>query len=272
MYLDDLKKMKTEGHRGIFINRVSYPLDAPALAFIKDAQGHTGKSACNKCTIVGDYRGGRVCFPYIGNDKRFDYLFRDHTTYGLHHKKIEPGPLEAEGLGTDMVMDFLIEPLHALDLGVVKKLLLCWLGHLRLGNIPDTYHLKLSNAKIEKLNAHLNLIKRTQPTDFNRPSREISLLKYWKGAELSCLLHYTGPVIFKEILNEKIYQHFLLLHVASTICRCKQHSFLWPLTKLLFEKFVVLFKAIYGAYAMSYIVIFTTFYIFLTIFSIITCR
>lgn len=253
-FVDDLKIMKTQGYRGIFVKKVCYPLDAPALAFIKEVQYHSGMNSCNKCTIVGVSKSRRVCFPTtaIGSAKRTDALFRNHTTYGKHHRNKQPGPLEADELGTDMVMDFLIEPLHAIDLGVMKKKVLCWLKYSRYGDLYDSFNLRLTDHKIEKIDAHLTSIRATQPTDFNRPSREISLVKYWKGAELSCLLHYTGPVVLKDILHKEVYNNFLLLHVASTICSTKQHSTLWPLTKTLFEKYVTSFKTIYEEYAMSY--------------------
>lgn len=247
-FVEDLKEMKTQGFRGITINKVSYPLDAPALAFMKEVQYHSGKNSCNKCTIVGETKMRRVCFPSIGHDKRVDSIFRDHTTYGKHHRSRLPGPLEAAELGTDMIMDFLIEPLHALDLGVVKKTLVCWVKPKsnRYGNPLNKVKLKLSEESIDKLDVHLNSIRPMQPSDFNRLSRSISIVNFWKGAEFSCVLHYTGIVVFKNILDEQVYKHFLELHVASTICRTKHHSALLPLTKRLFESYVTSFRNIYG--------------------------
>lgn len=216
-YVEDLKVFKTTGYRGIFIKKVIYPLDAPALAFIKKVQGHTGKSACNKCTIVGKYKSGRVCFPSISNPKRHDTIFRERSAYEHHHKSDEPGPLEDRNLGTDMVRDFPIEPLHARDLGVMKKLMLCWTGHKRYGstNHSSRNKLKLSDNQLRNLDDHLQLIRIEQPSEYNRPSRRITIVKFWKGAEFSCVVHCTGPVVFKGVLPKIIYDNFLLLHVAS---------------------------------------------------------
>lgn len=250
-YVADLQKLKSVGHRGIFVKKVVYSLDAPALAFIKDVQGHTGKHACNKCTIIGGYESGRVCFPSSGHNPRTDEHFRNHVTYGVHHKHLEPGPLEDEVLETDMIKDFLIDPLHAIDLGVVKKIMLCWTGNLRIGSTaPMKLKLKLNDDNTLKINEHLSLIQEFQPSEYNRRSRAISLIHFWKGAEFSCFLHCTGPVILKGILPEDVYENFLLLHVV-TIVSCAEHKKFWRLSRPLFKQYVVTFKRLYGDYAAS---------------------
>lgn len=253
-YVVDLQKMKTVGYRGIFIKKVVYPLDAPALAFVKGVQSHSGKNSCNKCTIVGLHKSRRVCFPIAtNNSSRTDEGFRSRI-YGEHHKNYEPGPLECEELETDMVMDFPIDPLHAMDLGLMKKLVSCWMGSKRYGNSFNTFQLKLTAFKISEADDHLNYLRQFQPSDFNRKSRALSIYKYWKGAEFSCLLNYTGPVVFQNILHEEVYENFLLLYVISTICGSKEHSDLWPLAKPLSEACSQSYKKIYGDYAVSYYV------------------
>lgn len=123
--------MKTEGYRGIHVNKVCYPLDSPALAFMRGVQHYNGKCGCNKRTVVGVRKCGRVCFPTAASSKRLDSIFRDHITYGNHHHLLGPGHLETKELETDMVMEFLIEPLHVIELGVMNIFLLCWLGYNR---------------------------------------------------------------------------------------------------------------------------------------------
>lgn len=252
-YVEEVKILRTVGYKGIFIVKIIYPLDAPALAFVKDVQYHTGKSSCNKCTIVGEYKSSRVCFPSLYNISRTDSEFRTHLKYDKHHQSLEPGPLEIEELKTDLIKDFPIEPLHALYLGVMKKLILCWNGHLKYGfNTATCFKLKLKSDDISSIDNHLEVIKKYQPSDYNRPSRPISSLKYWKGAEFSCVLYCTGPVIFKNVLYKPAYDNFMFLHTASTIVSCRELKKLWPLARILFQKFVGTYKSLYGDYAMSY--------------------
>ena len=49
--------------------------DAPAKSFILYTKGHNGYSSCSKCTIRGEYRKGRMCFPQINAAKRSDQDF-----------------------------------------------------------------------------------------------------------------------------------------------------------------------------------------------------
>lgn len=254
-FVKDLVQLKQIGFQGIFVRKAIYPLDGPALAFVKKVQGHNAKEGCNRCTVVGEWKCNRTCFPDTSyNERRTDTEFRQRN-YNKHHKTIEPGPLEQEELCTDMINDFPIDPLHCADLGVMKKLILCWTGNLRLGNTykaPPTMKITLTSLQILTIDSHLKFIAKDQPSEYNRPSRELSMCKLWKGAEFSCILHCTGPVIFKNILPNMVYENFLLFHVASTIATCEEHKKLWPLCKNLFLEFVNSFKVLYGDYSVSY--------------------
>ncbi len=53
------------------------------------------------------------------------------------------------------------------------------------------------------------------PKEFARQStRSLYELARFKATELHFILHHAGPVIFKGILPEPLYQHFLLLHFS----------------------------------------------------------
>lgn len=253
-YVDDLVIMKTVGHNGIKVNKVIYPLDAPALAFVKQTQGHAGKNSCGKCDTLGEYKVGRTCFPTLIGNKREDVIFRNHTTYGKHHKSKVPGPLEHASLGTDMVDDFPAEPLHVFHLGVTKRIMSCWTGSLKLGASNSSIQVNLripDDAKIS-IDQHLLSIKPFHPSEYNRPSRKLSDLKHWKGGEFGCLLDHTAMVVFKDRISKEVYENFLLFHVATTICETNRHKALFPLSKEIYKSFLNGFKNLYGEYALVY--------------------
>lgn len=253
-YVNDLAVMKTTGYKGIKIGSVAYPLDAPALAFVKQTQYHTGKNACQKCDVVGTYKCGRVCLPpLIGND-RTDVKFRDHTTYGEHHKSKNPGPLEHLLLQTDMVNSFPADPLHTRDLGVTKRLIMCWRGDLKLGNPFDPAQVKLKLGKTETLaiDNHLTSIKKYQPSEFNRKCRPISDYKHWKGSEFACFLDHTSIVVLKERVTEIIYKNFMCYYVAMRICASNIYSHLLPIAEILIKKFLNGVSRLYGEHAISF--------------------
>lgn len=70
---------EVQARPGLFI------LDAPAHAFVKQTIGHNGTKACGKCEIVGQYRGGRMCYTRIIGIRKertpnFDFELTKNTT------------------------------------------------------------------------------------------------------------------------------------------------------------------------------------------------
>ena len=91
--------------------------------FITGVHFHNGKHSCPKCSQIGTYYKSRVCFsPEIASlrsdnsfENRTDVLY--HSASYLHMKS----PLEFLKVG--MVSQFPLDPMHLIDLGVVKKIL-----------------------------------------------------------------------------------------------------------------------------------------------------
>ena len=126
MYLGDfvLEVAELRGH-GYNYNGENYPvninnfiLDAPARSFVKCCIGHSGYGACEKCTIVGVHREGRMTFAVIGADCRAgtdeSYLNQDDR---LHHSG--RSPLELAGIG--MVTQFRLDSMHLLHKGTFSR-------------------------------------------------------------------------------------------------------------------------------------------------------
>lgn len=76
----------------------------------------------------------------------------------------------------------------------------------------------------------------------------------WKTIELKNFLLYTGPVILRKILQEKIYIHFLTLHVAVTILTRQNlcHGELKSFIEALLHYFVQSFEILYGKQYISH--------------------
>lgn len=94
---------------------------------------------CNekvKCVTKGIYykenrrKKGRVIFPSLNDLLRTDHSFRGQTQ-PLHHR----GVSNLQELAINMIKSFPIDPMHLLDLGVMKKLLVAWaFGKYRRGS------------------------------------------------------------------------------------------------------------------------------------------
>lgn len=223
--------------------------DSPAKALILNVKYHTGYSSCTKCDVIGDYSERRVCFTnYIGR-KRTDKSFTDHVDEDYHQGR---SPLESiSGLG--LVSQVPLDYQHLVCLGVMKKMLLIWnFGkfEIRRRGIKLSYReTKLISRSLE------NLVKNHVPIEFQRKPRSLNYVKKWKATEYRQLLLYSGPIVLKNILTDKVYDNFITLHMAiSLLCSkryCSQQVWL-SYAKNLLECFVKQFEVIYGKHNISF--------------------
>jgi len=183
----------------------SFVCDAPARAFLKCIKSHSGYSACEKCTQIGEY-SGKVIFPStsasLRTDEDFEKMLDDD-----HH--ISLSPLSVLPIG--MVSQFGLDYMHLVCLGVVKRLLLYWKGPI------GPLHVRLGRQSILQLSTKLLHVKEYVPREFARRPRAFTELPRWKATEFRQFLLYTGPIILSGILPEPLYRHFLLLSVAIII-------------------------------------------------------
>ncbi len=93
--------------------------DAPAKALIKGTVQFNGRYGCDYCEVRGQHNG-MMSFLEVGK-LRTDKSFRERTN-PQHHKNDTP----LEQLNIDMINQFPIDPMHCVDLGVTKKLMLQW--------------------------------------------------------------------------------------------------------------------------------------------------
>jgi hypothetical protein len=125
--------------------------DRPARAFMKCIKGHTGYSACDKCTVSGEY-DGQVIFDELNASLRTDSNFRQRHDPD-HHTSTSP----LECLQLDMIRSFPYDYMHLVCLGVMRRLILYWLE----GPLRTRFHRQL----VEALSANLMQLR-----DFSQQS------------------------------------------------------------------------------------------------------
>lgn len=212
--------------------------DAPARAACTGVKGHTGYHSCHKCTLEGEYVENRVIFSGRGN-ARTDVSFRNRVDMDHH---ISTSPFER--LNIDMVEQFPHDYLHVVLLGVMRKLIRMWIS-------GGTYSL-LPSRQTAKISRRLENLVKTQPPEFQRKTRKISEINYFKGSELRTFVLYTGPFVLKNILPNDKYEHFLLLHNAIRILCSNEYKHLTDLSKTLLDTFVEDYEILYGTKNMTY--------------------
>lgn len=219
-----LRKFVTEVNHlqdvGIRINDVFFEIsikaficDRPARAFIKSIKGHGGYWACERCEVKGQRVDRRTTYPIRHNQciPRTNNSFRNQRN-AEHHTGVSP-LLEIEP-AVDMINDFVLDSMHMVYLGIVKKVFDYWLN----GNIKEV---KLSKTMKDLLCDLLLQLKNQVPQDFQRTTRSLDDFAKFKATEYQFMLLYAGPVVLKKILSPDVYKHFLLLHVGIRILASK---------------------------------------------------
>ena len=108
-----------------------------------------------------------------------------------------------------MVKQFPIDYMHQLCLGVMRKLILLWMR-----GKPDV---KMSSGHVEAVSKKLMELKPFIPNTFARKPRGLKEVDRWKATEFRQFLLYTGKIALSGILRPDLYEHFMVLTVASSI-------------------------------------------------------
>lgn len=125
-FIQDLKSVLKEGiqYNGVHF-KVATPdafiCDAPARAFLKCVKGHTGYYSCERCTQKGTHVNRRMTFPEISAEHRTDEAFRN-MVYEGHQLGVSP----LNELGVGLVSGFVLDYMHLVCLGVMRKLIYLW--------------------------------------------------------------------------------------------------------------------------------------------------
>jgi hypothetical protein len=149
-----------------------------------------------------------------------------------------------------MIECFSLDYMHLVCLGIVLKLLWTWIrGALFVG----TRRIRLGWRSITQISARLVALASNVACDFARKPRSLSELARWKATELRQFLLYTGPIVLKGVIDDDLYNHFMLLHIAIKILvdneLCREFS---SYARDLILLFVKQCEEYYGIEFMSY--------------------
>ena len=126
---DFIQEMKVLNVDGVLHDAKLYTIvldaficDAPARALLKCTKGHNGYHACERCTQSGVYTEGRMTFPEVTAPARTNVAF-DELRDEEHHLTVSP----LRELEIGCVSNFVLDYMHLVCLGVVRKLIFLWL-------------------------------------------------------------------------------------------------------------------------------------------------
>lgn len=207
-YVSEVKDLIANGYR--FKDKVYkfavrfYVLDAVGRQFIKCITSHGGYAGCEKCEAWGESYNSRLVFLDLDAPLRSDesFLLRSQPR---HHKGVSP----LEGCGAGMVSMFPLDPMHLVWGGSVKRLLEYWLFEIGVW--------KLHHEVIDLISGVFVFLRRFCPNDFNRKPNSLKYFKSFKCTEFRRIVLYDGILAFKDLVDDNIFKHFLLLHCSCYI-------------------------------------------------------
>ena len=211
----------------------SFICDAPARQFLKCIKSHSGYSSCERCQQHGNYEG-TVTFPELDAEKRTDSNFASMEDNDHHRSQ---SPLLALNIG--LVSQFVLDPMHLLYLGVMRKLLSLWLKR----PLPT----RIGSQCKEQISAQLEEFANYMPCEFNRKPRSLNDVDRYKATEFRAFLLYTGPVCLQKYIDENVYKNFLLLSVSTFLLSVPRDPETVEMAHKYLIAFVNHFKDLYGS-------------------------
>jgi len=103
-----------------------------------------------------------------------------------------------------MVRAWPLDYMHLVCLGVMRKLLFLLMADM-------------DEESQNEYDRRMKIFTRRCPSEFQRKGGPLSLLGRWKATEYRLFMLYTGPFVFKGIISDASYNHFLQLHFAMSI-------------------------------------------------------
>ena len=214
--------------------------DAPARAFIKNTKSHTGYSSCERCMQRGQHVGGRMTFPLSDCPPRNNIQFNELLDDDHHH-----GPTPLSKLNVGLVSNVVLDYMHLVCLGVVRRLIYFW--------SKGPFNCRQKGSTLADISSHLIDLQRVMPAEFARKPRGMHEVDRWKATEFRQFLLYYGSLVLKGKLPTKLWQHFLCLTTAITILVSPSLSHLHcDYAEELLTFFVQTFAQIYGAEYLVY--------------------
>ncbi|XP_067209214.1 uncharacterized protein [Linepithema humile] len=236
-FINEYKRLNSEGFvvdsKQFIVTIRCIICDSPARSYVKCTKQFNGYFSCGMCTEEGDFMN-RMVFLSESAPLRTNETFRRRTNEE-HHTGTSP----FEALPIDMVIQFPLDYMHLVCLGVMKILLTIWFDCRRI--------LTLRAEAVQQLSDALVISGQWIPKDFNRKPRGLQELHRWKATEFRTFLLYLGPILLQPILSKKYLAHFNALSCAIRIL-CDPHDCYVnnAYAKELLVYFVQQFKTLYG--------------------------
>ncbi|KAE9523059.1 hypothetical protein AGLY_016541, partial [Aphis glycines] len=202
-----------------------YYKGSPAKAFLLNVKGHNAYFGCTLCIEEGTYMDHRMTYPGLDAPLRTDESFISKRDEDYHK-----GNSLLVQLPINIINTVVLDYMHNVCLGVVKRLIEFWVKGNKLVRLEKDRKDKINNEALDEI-------------------------EYYKATELRTFLLYTGQIVLKGNLKKKFYYHFLLLVYAIRILICAETCTKYnELSTQFLKKFVTDYFTLYGSHFITYTV------------------
>lgn len=186
--------------------------DIPAKKEVLCTVGHAGRFACNYCLHPGiSFKSStdkKSNVRYLAGTN--NYQLRTHKNVVDTYKKFRTTPINGiAGVSPmvaarqfDLVSGVSIDYMHAVLLGIMRKMLNLWLDS---GNHTKDYYIK----KPQQITLSTRLVKQKPISDIIRKPRSLTMKNDFKANEYRSLLLYHLRFALSGLLPQKYLKHFI---------------------------------------------------------------
>ncbi|KAJ8667446.1 hypothetical protein QAD02_009109 [Eretmocerus hayati] len=209
--IDNLKLHKKNGiiiegqHFSVQIHR--FIADTQARYAVKNVEGHTLSCGCGRCKVVGRIVHNVFVVLDLDCEKRTPEGFRNYEDVDYHKGA---SVLLALTPNINFIYQFILDIMHLIYLGVVPRML-----SLSLKGAPNSSVIRLSAQQKTELNRRTTMIKKDMPFEFKRKMSSTDHFEDYHAVDNRFFPLYCCPVVFKKLINNDYYKHWVLLHVAT---------------------------------------------------------
>ncbi|KAK3926367.1 Formiminotransferase N-terminal subdomain-containing protein [Frankliniella fusca] len=232
--------------------------DAPARAVFINMKSHSGFFSCPVCRCKGERTNDVTVFPFEENVRlRSMEEYEQQVKWAVQNRVLHnktrlneeaacgiKGPSVLSYMVDDMFQSTSIDVMHCVYLGVTRQML-----HLFIESDKEKPY-----SICTKLNLVSDKLLQISPPHFvQRLPQSLEKILLWKASELrSFLLYYALCVLF-NVLNQKYYDHFILLvEGVALLNKSSVSDDDITLSSLLLSQFVKKFQELYGIRHMSH--------------------
>lgn len=206
-----------------------------------NVKGHNAYHSCNSCIVEGVFLSNRMAFPDLDSTLRTNMSFRNQYDEDYHK-----GFCPLTKFNINIVDNVVLEYMHNICLGVMKRLLLFW----KKGKKPVRF---LNDDISNEISSELITLKSFFPKEFSRSPRSLEELEFWKATEFRSFLLYSGPIVLKGRLKKSLYKHFMVLHCAIRLLLSDETCIAYnDVANDLLRKFVIEYSFLYGEEYITY--------------------